>query len=266
MQTQVYLEKADPWDDRWVGPQVAVIRRVTEGAQRVIVSGSADLTYLAGGLSLTLCIDGLKAGSRDISIGGPFVLVFDLEQALPRGDHRLELQASDYFVPHQFTRDRDFRPLSWRAASMDPFVVVSAGATTYPVDHGPDRPHGPALWFTEGWHQLEATQLDWHRWSSDRGTLRVEVPTRRSALLRGELLAYRRPNVASVAVNGRVVATVTVAGERFAPFAVALELDAMDNRIDIQSGVPAVKPSGDPRALGIAVRNLVLEAAQGTQV
>jgi glycosyltransferase involved in cell wall biosynthesis len=265
VQTRVYLEKDDPWDDRWVGPQVAVIRRVTEGAQRVIVSGSADLTYLSGPLSLTLSVDGRAAGTRDIVADGPFVLVFDLEQPLPRGDHHLEVRASDYFVPHQFTRGRDFRPLSWRVAPIDPFVVVSAGAMAYPVDHGPGRPRGSTLWFAEGWHQLEATRLDWHRWAPDRGTLHVEVPTRRAALLRGEILACCRPNVASVAVNGRVVATLNVAGERFAPFAVAIELEAMDNRIEFQSGLPAVRPSGDRRLLGIAIRNLVLEAAQGAQ-
>jgi glycosyltransferase involved in cell wall biosynthesis len=265
VQTHVYLGKADPWDDRWVGPRVAVIRRVTEGAQRVIVSGIADLTYLASTLSLTLFVDGGSAGTRDILVDGPFVLVFDLEQPLACGSHRLELHASDYFVPHQFTRGRDFRPLSWRAAPLNSCVVVSAGATMYTVEHGPARPGRSTVWFAEGWHQLEATQLDWHRWASDRGMLHIEVPTRRAVLLRGEILAHRQPNLVTVAVNGQVVSELNVAGERFAPFAVAINLDATDNRIEIRSGRPAVRPSGDPRLLGIAVRNLVLEAAEGTQ-
>jgi len=42
-----------------------------------------------------------------------------LDFSLAAGRHAIEVKASTWFVPHRFTRSRDFRPLGWKARRVE---------------------------------------------------------------------------------------------------------------------------------------------------
>jgi hypothetical protein len=113
-QTAVYLEHTEPWADGWIGPRLIVGAEATAGARVVVVQGWGELGYMSKPLVLTVRVDGEIVGQQGVERGGDFVLQFPLSYPLTSGAHRIEVEASSWFVPHRFTRNGDFRPLAWR--------------------------------------------------------------------------------------------------------------------------------------------------------
>ncbi|MBI3796450.1 MAG: glycosyltransferase [Deltaproteobacteria bacterium] len=113
-QTAAYLDYTEPWSDGWVGPRVVVTKETEYGGQMVSIRGEVDRKYLSKPLVLTVFADGREIGRQCIEQNGSFELELPLSQPLPAGLHRIEVQASTWFVPHRFARNGDYRPLAWR--------------------------------------------------------------------------------------------------------------------------------------------------------
>ncbi len=80
----------------------------------LIIKGDVDLTYIDKPFALTVCVDGREIDQQRIERSGDFKLELPLPHFLSPGPHTIEVQASDWYVSHRFTRNRDFRPLAWR--------------------------------------------------------------------------------------------------------------------------------------------------------
>lgn len=117
-QTAVYFDQTEAWSDNWAGPRLVVLRETSHGARDVHVHGWADLTYMSKPLVLTLRIDGQDIGHHCITQTGDFVLKTPLTHTLSPGLHEVEVDASTWFIRHQFLRNRDFRPLSWKVGQI----------------------------------------------------------------------------------------------------------------------------------------------------
>jgi len=118
-QTAVYFDHTEPWGDGWVGPRLVVLREAADGEWELLIQGWIDLRYMSKPLVLTVYIDGWQLGQQQVEQSGNFALRFPLHQPLLAGPHTVEVQASTWFVPHRFTRNRDFRPLAFRLARLE---------------------------------------------------------------------------------------------------------------------------------------------------
>lgn len=117
-QTAVYFDRSDLWQDGWAGPQLIVACEAIGYEQQVEIQGWAELKYMRQPLVLTLRVDGQQVSVHHLSQGGAFTWRVPLPIPLSPGQHTVEVQANNWFVLHRFTRNGDFRPLSWRAESI----------------------------------------------------------------------------------------------------------------------------------------------------
>ncbi len=118
-QTEAYLEQTDLWKDGWSGPRLVLSREAPMGATTVSVQGWVNLDYMSEPFVLAVRIDGQEIGRQHIKKSGDFVLHMPLPKALEQGRRTIEIDASTWFVPHRFTRNRDFRPLGWRVGKVE---------------------------------------------------------------------------------------------------------------------------------------------------
>jgi glycosyltransferase involved in cell wall biosynthesis len=114
----VYLDRTEAWDDDWAGPRLVVPLTVDREPRAVRLRGWAEVRYMSRPLVLTVSVDGLEIGRQAVTRSGDLALELALPAPLAPGEHRVEVQASAWFVPHRFFRDGDFRPLSWRVAEV----------------------------------------------------------------------------------------------------------------------------------------------------
>jgi glycosyltransferase involved in cell wall biosynthesis len=115
-ETAAYLDRAEPWDDGWVGPRVQVTREsdLAEPALAVALKGWADPQCMRGRLVLTIRVDKRIVGRHRVTSAGDFAARVRLTHPLAPGPHTVEVEASEWFVPHRVAWNRDFRPLAWR--------------------------------------------------------------------------------------------------------------------------------------------------------
>jgi glycosyltransferase involved in cell wall biosynthesis len=118
-QVAAYLEHRDPWNDGWVGPRLAVSRRAPQWAQSVSIRGWTDRRYLSNTLLLTVRVDDRVIGHHRVGKPGDFAASIPLLSPMGSGEHRVEVEASAWFVPHHVARNGDYRPLSWRLIELE---------------------------------------------------------------------------------------------------------------------------------------------------
>jgi glycosyltransferase involved in cell wall biosynthesis len=118
-QAAAYLSHAEPWNDGWVGPRVAVSRHARPGAQSVSIRGWTDLRYMSNALLLTVRVDDRVVGHHRIGRAGDFAASIPLLSPMAPGAHTVEVEASAWFVPHRFARNGDYRPLAWRLIELE---------------------------------------------------------------------------------------------------------------------------------------------------
>src|SRR5215831_4803702 len=117
-QTAVYLDHVALWNDGWAGPRLVLACDAVGGEQTLVLQGWVDLTYISQPLVLTASMDRQQLGVLQIGQSGPVTWHIPLEKPVSPGQHIVEVQASAWYVPHRFTRGRDFRPLAWRVESI----------------------------------------------------------------------------------------------------------------------------------------------------
>jgi hypothetical protein len=117
-QTMVYFDYTDRWPDGWAGPRLLVSCAATGDEWQVGIQGWADLTYIRKPLVLTLLVDGQQVSVHRLRQSGTFTWQAPLSICPAPGHHTVEVQASNWFVPHRFTHSGDFRPLAWRAENI----------------------------------------------------------------------------------------------------------------------------------------------------
>jgi glycosyltransferase involved in cell wall biosynthesis len=112
-ETQVYLERDEPWDDGWVGRRLLRAVDVPAGAHTLRLAGTVDLHFLPGPLTLAVRVDGRDVATPRLESSGPFDLRLELPQPPAGARARVEVEADAWFVPHRLLGNSDHRPLSW---------------------------------------------------------------------------------------------------------------------------------------------------------
>ncbi len=118
-QTEVYLNHTTLWSDGWGGPRLVFSRTAGPDARILRVRGTTNLKYLRKPFSLSVRIDNQEPSGQQVVQKGDFALEFALPQAVPGGEHEIEITASSWFVPHHYSHNQDYRPLSWRFVSVE---------------------------------------------------------------------------------------------------------------------------------------------------
>ena len=121
-----------------------------------------------------------------------------------------------------------------------------------------EEENGGSFVFAAGWYGVEQDGSDWLRWCSGSGRLKVRLPRALLITIDCKVASLQRPNVVCLQVNGRTVSQWPIEGEfGFTDFqAVAVELRAGHNTIDLVSTCPSAVGPVDKRPLAIAVKNL----------
>jgi glycosyltransferase involved in cell wall biosynthesis len=259
-QTKVYLERTVPWEDDWIGPRLVVTKEVGPDIQDVIIQGTVDLRYIGKAFTLTLFIDRQKIGAKRVHQNGVFTLDFKLTPPLSPGKHTFEIQASSWWVHHQFYRSGDYRPLAWKIAKQDGMMVSSGAPSLIHAVHNPKNSKPEGFTFKEGWHDAEFSGLDWMRWSSGRGEIKIICDHNVKTMLRTDLCSICYPNMMDILVNGEKIETLELSWEGFKPFCTKqFHLGKGQNIITIVSHNEAITPANDSRHLAIALRNAIIE-------
>jgi glycosyltransferase involved in cell wall biosynthesis len=118
-ETAVYLDRTEVWPDGWAGPRVLLSRAVPPGARTLRLQGAVDLRYLRRPFVLSIGVDGWDLGRHAVAESGEFTLEVALPRSLAGGEHVVAVETDDWFVPHRFTRNRDFRPLAFHLRALD---------------------------------------------------------------------------------------------------------------------------------------------------
>ena len=119
-QTQANLSHTTTWDDLWVGPLFVytIPSENTITKNKILIKGFADPTFLDLPLILSISINDSPVAKREINKKGEFELLFDLE-ANVKTPITILVEANIYFIPHQFSRNGDYRPLSWKVLAVN---------------------------------------------------------------------------------------------------------------------------------------------------
>ncbi len=112
--TTAYLERTAPWEDGWIGPRFVTTCETTATTRTLRLHGEGHLQYFTTPLVLTIRVDGQEVGEQRIEHEGPFTCELPLPKPEVVRVVTVEIDASAWFVPHRFLRNRDFRPLAWR--------------------------------------------------------------------------------------------------------------------------------------------------------
>jgi hypothetical protein len=83
----------------------------------VALSGTLCLGHLRRPLELEAFIDNRPLGRSRVGQTGPFAVSWNLSGVRP-GPHELRIKASTFAVPHEYSGNLDFRPLSYRVVQL----------------------------------------------------------------------------------------------------------------------------------------------------
>ncbi len=119
-QTQAILSHTTTWDDLWVGPLFVntIPHQNSTSKKTILIKGFADTTYLDIPLVLSISINDSPIAEREISQKGDFELLLDWKTEVEQ-PITITVKANTYFIPHQFSRNGDYRPLSWKVLAVD---------------------------------------------------------------------------------------------------------------------------------------------------
>ena len=260
VKTSVYFDRVDPWDDRWVGPKLVLKRAAAEGVQCIHVRGEVDLTFMSRSFSLRVLLDGQEVGEQIVRKTGRFGLEFPLREEVKTGSHTVEILASTWFVHHHFAKSDDYRPLAWRILQQDAVVLSSQKKQLLFVDNKARFPVKGAAVFTTGWYDAELSSLDWVRWTSGTGEMKLVVEGKSNASLRGEFYSLRVPNTLDIVVNGKRISSLEIGWEGFKPQrTMEFVLNAGENTVHFISHYKGQAIETDERRLAVALKNLLFE-------
>ncbi|MBI5814965.1 MAG: hypothetical protein HZB29_05080 [Nitrospinae bacterium] len=120
-----------------------------------------------------------------------------------------------------------------------------------------------------GWYDLErsADGKNWWVWTREKGQLIVEMDKEIVLQMNGGVGAIERPNKVEVSLNGALVKTWDVTGDKYEqkPFeTLPLTLKAGKNTIEFKSVNQPAKIATDPRELAIAIDDITLSNQDGS--
>jgi len=152
---------------------------------------------------------------------------------------------------------RQYGPVGGRVSVFDR-VAVFSGAGEKPNRRGPC-----SVDFFDGWYPEERDGSARWRWAQARAEIRIYAERPFRAKLGGELMSVVHPNAAEVIIKGNR-AGLLPAGDGTSPFSFPLSLAAGENVIVLRGVKGPVSIPGDARLLSIGVRNLRVEADDGS--
>jgi glycosyltransferase involved in cell wall biosynthesis len=117
-QTMAYIHHTDPWSDLWAGPLFVQSFAAVGGKKKARLKGFVDPTYLEKPLTLTISINDAIVAKHEATQKGNFELELNL-QPESESTYKIKVEANAYFVPHQFTKGGDYRPLSWKVLNIE---------------------------------------------------------------------------------------------------------------------------------------------------
>jgi glycosyltransferase involved in cell wall biosynthesis len=112
--TAAYLEQHQVWEDNRVGPSLIMTRKCEKTVRSIQIKGSVDLSYIRRSFFLTVIVNGQELGRKKLKSDGDFSLKFEVPKQEESSAITVEIKASEWFVPHSFFKNGDFRPVSWR--------------------------------------------------------------------------------------------------------------------------------------------------------
>jgi hypothetical protein len=152
---------------------------------------------------------------------------------------------------------RQYGQVGGRVSVFDRVAVFSAAGEK------PSRRSPCSVDFVDGWYPEERDGSARWRWAQARAEIRVYAERPFRVKLGGELMSVVHPNAAEVIIKGNR-AGLLPAGDGTSPFSLPLSLGAGENVIVLRGVKGPVSVPGDARLLSIGVRNLRVEADDGS--
>jgi hypothetical protein len=115
--TEVWLSHTALHDDGWAGPTLVQMLTVEPPYTAVALSGTLSSGHLRRPLELEAFIDDRPLGRSRVGQTGAFAVSWSLTGVSP-GPHELRIKASTFAVPHEYSGNLDFRPLSYRVVQL----------------------------------------------------------------------------------------------------------------------------------------------------
>jgi hypothetical protein len=146
-----------------------------------------------------------------------------------------------------------------RASPAGSFIVFArAGAMGSYEEFVQNRFGSCALIPTEGWFGLERDETGWWRWAERTGELTVVAGAgARAGTLTAEIGSVPVPNIIGVRIDERLVSDLRhdAPGWHVMP-ALEVALRSGRTRIRVESSAPPQRAAGDPRLLGVSIKNV----------
>lgn len=120
-QTAACLNRSEPWEDGWVGPRLVILQKKPPFNKEVVLRGTAVLKQMSKPLILTVRIDGVEICQQHIDNSGEFEVKLALKNNDTSNSCTIEVEANTWFVPHDFSKNGDYRPLSWHLIGIESF-------------------------------------------------------------------------------------------------------------------------------------------------
>jgi len=124
-QTLAYMANTALWRDGWAGPRLVLVEEPPAGTATLRLAGEADLAWFSAPLTLQVRVDGEAKAEVQLKESGPFDVDIPLA-ASGAAPLVIEVSADRWYVPHWFSRNRDFRPLAWRFVGLTPLPGAAA--------------------------------------------------------------------------------------------------------------------------------------------
>jgi hypothetical protein len=115
--TEVWLSHTALHTDGWAGPTLVQTLTIEPQHTTVALSGTLSLGHLRRPLELEAFLDNRPLGRSSVGQTGPFAVTWRLT-GVPPGAHELRINASAFAVPHEYSGNLDFRPLSYRVVQL----------------------------------------------------------------------------------------------------------------------------------------------------
>jgi len=115
--TEVWLNHTALHNDGWAGPTLVQTLNTEPLHATVALSGTVSLGHLLRPLELEAFLDNRPLGRSCVGQTGPFAVSWSLT-GVPPGPHELRIKANTFAVPHEYSGNLDFRPLSYRVVQL----------------------------------------------------------------------------------------------------------------------------------------------------
>jgi glycosyltransferase involved in cell wall biosynthesis len=116
--TELWFGHTELHKDGWAGPTLEQELTLEEQHTTVALSGTVSVGHLRRPLELEAFLDGRPLGRSRVGQAGPFAVTWNLSGAQP-GLHQLRIRANTFAVPHEYSGNLDYRPLSYRVVQLE---------------------------------------------------------------------------------------------------------------------------------------------------